>query len=76
MKLLPLALVVMTGRWGRGHREALMCAFAMLEGLAGAALLASHVVKPHAGLARMMLVGADVVFNGPMIATARQVRQS
>jgi hypothetical protein len=74
MKLLPSALILFTGAWGRRHREAVVCGFAMVEGLLGAALFANYTLKPHAALAKAMTVGMDVICNGPMFTAARQVR--
>jgi hypothetical protein len=73
MRLLPLALVLFTGAWGRRHREAVVCGFAILEGVVGASIFAHLTFKPHEFLARGMTVGMDVVGNGVMTAAARQV---
>jgi hypothetical protein len=74
MRLLPLALILFTGAWGRLHREAVVCGFAILEGVVGAAIFARYTLKPHAMLARSMYLGIDVICNGPMFTAARQVR--
>jgi hypothetical protein len=74
MKLLPSALILFTGAWGRHHREAVVCWFAIVEGLLGSAIFARYTLRPHAMLAKSMFVGMDIICNGPMFTAARQVR--
>jgi hypothetical protein len=73
LRLLPSALILFTGPWGRRHREAVVCGFAVLEGVVGSSIFARLTLKPHEFLAKGMTVGMDVVGNGAMFTAARQV---
>jgi hypothetical protein len=74
LKLMPSALILFTGPWGRRQREAVVCGFAIFEGVAGAVLFARYTLKPHAFLAKRMYQGIDVLLYGPLFPTARQVQ--
>jgi hypothetical protein len=75
MKLLPSTLILFTGAWGRRHREAVVCWFAIVEGLLGTAIFARYTLKPHAFLEKRMYQGIDVLLYGPLFPTARQVQR-